>query len=360
MACVFTLYTVHLLISCRHVPFHKFAVPGPLFQLLNDQREKATHGTGWVVKMAVNCTVSKILHTADKATDLETSRGKVVLGDAKVVLAMGSLPPTTLIHNSFPKESFPSLINIGERFTGHTVSVVTARIPRSSLTYGSKLAEIELAAMYIAGLEPNSGAQYHIQLSAVTSNDCLKAWDDAFHYLPDVRAAPSKQQFATSKDHVFIVCAVLGELDHTNKDNWFRQNGSSNPCVNTDLQIVLNEQDNKLWNTMEAATFQVIEDTFGKSNVEYWHETSIWSSKRPPTTQIRGPGIVHEASTMWMGDEGDKDAPVGIDYRPRGVENVYITGAALYPRCGSWNPTGPMVALAIHLADTISPPNSTL
>ena len=47
-------------------------------------------------------------------------------------------------------------------------------------------------------------------------------------------------------------------------------------------------------------------------------------------------------------------APVGLDYRPRGVENVYITGGSLWPTGGSWNPTAAMVALAIHLADTLS------
>jgi choline dehydrogenase-like flavoprotein len=42
---------------------------------------------------------------------------------------------------------------------------------------------------------------------------------------------------------------------------------------------------------------------------------------------------------------------VGLDYRPRGVENVYVTGAGLWPTSGSWNPTLTMVALAQHLAD---------
>lgn len=352
--CILPLY----FIPYRHIPFHKFAVPGPLFQLLEDQREKAALGKGWIMKLAVNCIVTRILHTAGKATALETSRGVVTLGDAtKVVLAMGTLPPTTLILNSFSKEHFPSLINVGERFTGHTVSAVTARIPKSSLPNGDKMAGVELGAMYIAGLEPSSGAQYHIQLSAVLSTQ--KGWVDAFHYFPDVRASPSKQQFATSEDHILIVCAVLGELDHLNKDNWFRLNASSGPCENTDIQIVLNKQDELVWSTMETATFQVLETTFGGTDVEYWHETSAggkWCSERPPVKQIRGPGIVHEASTMWMGDEGDVSAPTGLDYRPRGVENVYITGAALYPRCGSWNPTGPMVAMAIHLADAICPP----
>ena len=66
---------------------------------------------------------------------------------------------------------------------------------------------------------------------------------------------------------------------------------------------------------------------------------------------IRVPGLVHEASAMWIGD--DKEAPVGLDYRPKGVENVYITGGSLWPTGASWNPTPTMVAMATHLADTL-------
>ena len=38
---------------------------------------------------------------------------------------------------------------------------------------------------------------------------------------------------------------------------------------------------------------------------------------------IRVPATVHEASTMWMGGD-DEESPVCLDYRPKGVENVYM------------------------------------
>ena len=50
---------------------------------------------------------------------------------------------------------------------------------------------------------------------------------------------------------------------------------------------------------------------------------------------------------------GENDAVVGVDYCLKGVENVYITGASLWPTGGSWNPTLTMVALAQHLADSL-------
>ena len=55
---------------------------------------------------------------------------------------------------------------------------------------------------------------------------------------------------------------------------------------------------------------------------------------------------------MWIGE--DQNSVVGLDYRPHGVENVYVTGGSLWPTSGSWNPTLTMVALSQHLADTLT------
>jgi len=65
-------------------------------------------------------------------------------------------------------------------------------------------------------------------------------------------------------------------------------------------------------------------------------------------------GMVHESSTLFIGDDKEPDAAVGLDYRLKGVENVYVTGASLWPTAGSWNPTMTMVGLAQHLADNLS------
>ena len=56
---------------------------------------------------------------------------------------------------------------------------------------------------------------------------------------------------------------------------------------------------------------------------------------------------------MWIGDRNDTESPVTYDYRLRGIENVYVTGGALWPTGGSWNPVLTIVAMAMHLADTI-------
>ena len=50
----------------------------------------------------------------------------------------------------------------------------------------------------------------------------------------------------------------------------------------------------------------------------------------------------------------DKPSPVNLDYRFCGVDNMYLTGGALWPTGASWNPTCAMTAMAMDLADRLS------
>ena len=345
----------------RNIDFQKYSVTGPLLSLLTRQQNRSACGQGWPLKLATNCIVQNIKHEAGKAVTLVTSKGEVTVNRAKIILAMGAIPPTTLVLNSFPKEQFPDLAGVGTRYTAHFITAITARIRKDKLSYGNKIGYFEIGAMYIAGKEPSSGAQYHIQLSAVTSCHPARDAADAFRHMPDVVAAPSFLQIVSSPDHVVFVCATLGEMDQKNADNWIRLNGGPDSTCNIDLQAVANEQDKKLWDDMDKATFDILEKGLGGTEVEYWHpsphddDMGEWLSSRPQTDKIRVPGLVHEASMMWIGGEEDKRAPVGLDYRLRGVENVFVTGASLWPTGASWNPTCSMVALAMHLADTLEP-----
>jgi hypothetical protein len=91
------------------------------------------------------------------------------------------------------------------------------------------------------------------------------------------------------------------------------------------------------------------------SHVEYWHgpsDTGEWRVGRPSEVERRVQGLVHEGASLWI-DPVEGDGPVRADYRPHGVENVYVTGAGLWPKCGSWNPTLTMAALAQDLADQL-------
>ena len=179
--------------------------------------------------------------------------------------------------------------------------------------------------------------------------------------MPDVVATASMAQLRTSKDYVVFVCAVLGELDSENEDNWFRANPQDpNPLTDSLLQIVENDDDADTWASMDKATFHVLEEVLspgGAGRVEYWHDTAEgageWSTTRVTEDERRVSGCVHESSTLHIGS--DIEAPVDLNYCVRGSENVFVTGAALWPKGGSFNPTLAMVALAMDLVDKLVP-----
>ncbi|NER25161.1 MAG: GMC family oxidoreductase [Symploca sp. SIO1C2] len=340
----------------------KFSTPGPLLnEVVKCQEEAKKHQIDSRLSIVTECTVTEIRQQENQATALETTRGVLNVGDSKVILAMGNIQSTTLVLNSFPQAK-----NAGKRFTAHFISAIVARIPREdfleifdwdeNLKDDLRKKKLELAAIYLAGVDQETEGQYHIQLSAISDPDPTNKThiDTAARNMPDVLATASPKQLETSQDYIVFVCAVLGEL-FDNPGNGLEKNDHDDPISNVTLQVLETDKDLSVWDTMDKATFEVLEQGLsprGKDRVEYWHgdpDTGQWQHKRH---KIRVPGLVHEASTMWIGD--DEEAVVALDYRLKGVENVYITGASLWPTGGSWNPTLTMVALAQHLADNLT------
>ena len=373
------------LYTCRRGRIQKISAADPLLNLLqarNCDTKEGNHS----LEIKIGCLVEKILHEDGKAVALQTSEGDLNLGNAKLVLGMGVLPPTTLMLNSFPPSSFRQLANIGTRYTGHFMSSLVARVPLHAHIdprnmyhdLRKQISErVEVAAIHIPAVHPDSTKQFHVQLSAILDKTPVEDTENTMLHFPDVIPAPSMEQLSSSKDpqHIIFVCKTIGEVDHDNKDNWLRLNNEitvSNgviPCnktditCNTTLQVLLSDEDHRLWDTMDESTFAVLErldsrdDLNDPYQLEYWHEsTKSWRKERPSSHQIRRPGLVHDSSTMWMGD--DKSSPVGLDYRFKGIENIYLMGAALWPTAGSWNPTCTVTALAIHLADKLLDDNN--
>jgi choline dehydrogenase-like flavoprotein len=337
------------------IDFEKFAVPGALLDLVVQSRARAARHEGVPLHIATQCEVRRILTQGDLATALETSRGVLPLGDAKLVLAMGTLPATTLVRNSFT-----DLQRVGERFSAHFITAIVARVPRVDLDPEGTFGDLELGACYVAGIGNGYGQQYHIQLSALSDRDPARNVGTALRHMPDVVATASAAQLRSSTDHVVFVCAVLGELGHRNPETWFRANPQdADPTTNSLLQVVESDSDRETWEAMDRATFAVLEQLLspaGAERVEYWHgkpDEGEWRALRPEPRARRVDAMVHESSTLHIGL--DEAAPVDPSYRLRASRNVYVTGGALWPQGGSWNPTLTMVALSLHLADALVP-----
>ena len=343
--------------------FQRFSVPNPFLTLgeimkyLTNSRPsnsdvQAMQKEISPFKIVAECVVRLILQNEEKqAVALETSRGRIEVGNAKIILAMGTIPAATLVLNSFP-----SVKNVGTKLTAHFISSITARVPK--VDYKFVLNDLELAAIYLAGKD-KQGKQFHIQLSAIRDANPILSTQSALRHMP----AANLEKLISSLDHVVFVCGVLGEMDDDNDKNWVRKNDDNDITSNVTLQLQLNENDESVWNSMEEETFEMLERILsqnGKAGLEYWHTDlngiGAWNAQRPPTVQIRAAGVVHEASTLWIGE--DSEAPVDLNYKLNGVGNVYVTGGALWPKSGSFGPTLTMAGLCQHLADTLEPNDS--
>ncbi|WP_206171244.1 GMC oxidoreductase [Trinickia terrae] len=331
------------------IDFQKFSTPGELLMLTGERGDGHPESR---VDIATECVVEHIVQQNGTATALQTSRGVLPLGNAKLILAMGTLPPATLVRNAFPDTA-----NVGERFSAHFITSIVARVPKEELDPHGKFGDLEMSACYVAGTGPQGySQQYHIQLSALWDRHPVKNSGTALRYMPDVVATASMAQLLSSEGYVVFVCAVLGELDYRNDKNWFRRNEQDDdPTTNSLLQVVENKSDEETWDAMDEGAFGILEKVLSSGHIQYWHgspDEGEWTTVRPSRDERRVPALVHESSTLHLGREAS--APVDLDYRLKAAANVYVTGGGLWPQGGSWNPTMTMVALAQDLADKLS------
>ncbi|KAF7437535.1 hypothetical protein PC9H_004377 [Pleurotus ostreatus] len=357
------------------IRFTKFSTPGPLLSLYKKQQQLAKEGKGAPLLFATDTSVEYLMTSvgfpppppagddvsvvairSSRSTDLPVKQ------ETQVILCAGAFPSTTLILNSFP-DNVELQRTAGRTMTGHFLSHIVARVPRSLFRHLNP-DSLEIAAEYVAGRHPDNHLQYHIQITAISSPDPNQDAEDAARFCPDYAAAASKEQLRGSEDYVIFVCATLGELSEDNESSFFRLNKlntNKDPTANCVLQVLLTQKDRDLWDVMDNATFKAIEVLAGErhtDDIEWWHEpkgagSGEWKAYRPGNDTIRMDGIVHEASLLPLGD--GEDACVDNNYKLKGVNNVYLTGGALFPTAGSWNPTLTMCGFAQDLAIKLTP-----
>ncbi|KAG9084294.1 hypothetical protein FS749_005334 [Ceratobasidium sp. UAMH 11750] len=361
------------------IHFTKFSTPGPLLGLYKQQQRRAAaepkEGSPllFATETAVEYLVTEVgfpppnppgAHEEVSVKFIRSSRHTdlpVTPDRTKIILCAGVFPNATLLLNSF--QHVPQIAsNAGRTVTGHFLTHVVGRVKRSAFSNLNKKS-IEIGAEYLAGKHPATQLQYHIQVTAITSPDPEQDAEDAARYCPDYAAAASEEQLKGSEDYVIFVCATLGELSENNPNSFFRLNqyaATNDPTANCVLQVVLDRKDLELWDQMDKATFDAIEVMAGKGQeIQWWHQPKpadkpgVWKSSRPGNDTIRMEGIVHEASLLPLTDDGT--ACVDHNYKVKGVSNVYVTGASIFPTSGSWNPTLTMCGFAQDLADKLTP-----
>lgn len=123
------------------------------------------------------------------------------------------------------------------------------------------------------------------------------------------------------------VLSGMCELDEDNKKNWVKLNNTPDPTSNVTVQYTLSQKDKKVWDTMDEAIYQTIEALSGNQPklIEYWDDkANKWVDKKPSWGSIRAPGVVHEASTAFVGRKFQGGSCDSL-YRPHGIANVVST-----------------------------------
>jgi hypothetical protein len=119
------------------------------------------------------------------------------------------------------------------------------------------------------------------------------------------------------------VCAVIGEFSELNQECWIRPD-EQNPDKTTNilLQYLCNKDDEQLWTFMEDVTFQLVDHLSRSDLKEYWSSaTQSWAVRQPDHQQMRIRGVVHEASSTFVGPECEGGS-LDDFYRPYGCNNV--------------------------------------
>lgn len=356
----------------KGIDFNKFSTPSAILSLADNTRDKDGQLR---LDIVTRCLVTRLINDGALIYGLETSRGTLNTNNAQVILATGSMPPATLIQNSFNK------VHAGAHFTAHTISAITARVPLSNLSF-PETGALNMGALYIPGFT-EEGQQFHIQLSIINDNNPKVHEELAMRYMPDVVSTASPEQLKDSEKYVILVCAILGELDFHNEQSFFHKNADANPTCNSTLQCVISPKEQNTWNTMGKATYELLESMFG-SQLEYWYsdlnfyqeeqtgsfekkivdrkkrkaQINKWVAVQDKPLFPHVPAMVHEGSTLPIYDQNDREAKgaVNLNYKlqttnGKEVENLFITGASLWPQSGAWNPTLTMVAMTQQLAD---------
>ncbi|CAG7558988.1 unnamed protein product [Fusarium equiseti] len=336
--------------------FNKFSVPGPLLGILEKQRQraKADANKASPLEIMVDCTVKNMIKGDDDnfVRVVETSKGALSWtgNKTRIILCTGAIANATILLNSFEN----CRDTVGGRLTGHYDTHISARCPVKNIKGWEKEKTLQVAAAYVAGKDPKTGLQYHVSVTAVNSPNPGDDAEDLARECPDYAAAATYDQLVGSENHVVFVCSALGEFNENNKNNHVTLNKGSDPTSNVTLQYTLSDEDRTAWDVMDQGTYDTIKEMAGgeayESDIEWWNEASHeWCKNKPPVDTIRIPGVVHESSTCFM---GPKKIGGSVDelYRPHGIENVHVTGSALFPTAGSWNPTMTMCGYAQDLA----------
>ena len=210
---------IHAPLAVKHSLHSTYSVFSTTQRLLELVMEKDHQGRGGLC-ILLKCVVQAINRDGGRAVSLKTNQGILQLHDSQLILAMGVIPPTTLLLNSFP-----DLKNTGKSLGAHFISAFMARIPLNKLSFEThNNNESEFAAVYIAGNQRDDmRRQFHIQLTAY--RDGNPVCDTTVSRFAPAQALQRHIQRGNLECEGYVVfcCSALGEVDVRNENNSLRK-----------------------------------------------------------------------------------------------------------------------------------------
>lgn len=280
-----------------------------------------------------------------------------VAPNCAVVLAMGAIESTRVALLSFPTPL------MGRNLMAHLRTNITVRIRRSAIAT-TLPSQLETAAVLVRGSTPQG--RFHLQFTASASP--TSASDELlFRMIPDIDLLSTILD-AQKSDWVAMTVRGLGEMEGNksspvpnNVGSWINLSpfeADEFGAPRAWVQLVTTSNDNNLWNSMDQASLELVQQLAGSpSNIEYFYNGS-WQALPPSLSVISqqmrdGLGTTHhESGTLWMGASGSSVTDENGQFHH--INNAYVTDLSLFPTVGSANPVLIGLTLARKVASAIA------
>lgn len=290
--------------------------------------------------IVVNAEAKALQRNAKGVSAIETTQGILNTGTAKVILSLGVVEAITLTQPAFKENKL-----LGRNFIGHFRSQLLLRVPKSAA--GMAASSLQVAALYLSGMAQKS-YELHTHISAIYNPRGEAQYDDVFRIVPD----PYYLDDYMDSEHVFFLLQAMAEIKgerSARSSNYISVKGNT-----TEVHFKLDPTELKVWDDMDNILVEVGKVLSDGHQIQYLHDDpktgkKTWSTKLPGKNLMRDYNLIHEAGVMWMGEQA-KDSVTDTWGRLHETNNTYVLGGALFPTCGSWNPTYTGMALAYRLA----------
>lgn len=287
-----------------------------------------------------NAEVEVVKVSGGRATVVETAAGPVTVGGAEVLIAAATIPATTVALRSLPSERL-----IGHNLLGHLRSQAIARVPRSAFDRCGE-EELEVGALYVPG--EIDGREYHVHVSLVSNPQPKRQQDDLYRVHPD----PSLIKWAEDPEYVSIALQGLGELPgarSATSPNQVKLDGGE-----AAIQVQLTSADEGFWSGMEESMRQLAGVLADGAPLTFVQADGVsWEPAWPEPKALRDTSLVHEAGTLWMGED-PATSVTDPDGRFHAVANLHAAPGASFPTSGSWNPTYTGIGLVFRMAGALT------